>query len=148
MHSQFCVCCATILRFWGSALPPPPARGKNSPKIPVLAEIRPVSRAYPSGFCCAAPKQEPRGIGGPGALSFPSARPTAGRKPAKIHGFLQVFSACQKASQSLRPQAQISCKSVFSGGVYVGNHTLRAASVEFSRPTPRKLRARQTAVFC
>ena len=57
-------------------------------------------------------------------------------------------SVCQKASQSLRPQAQINCKSAFPGGWYVGKSTLQPASVEFSRLTPRKLCAQRAAFFC
>jgi hypothetical protein len=39
-----------------------------------------------------------------------------------------------KASQSLRPQAQIKYKSAFSGGMYVGKSSYQAASVEIARP--------------
>jgi hypothetical protein len=47
----------------------------------------------------------------------------------------------------LRPQAQIKCKSVFSGGVHVGKNSLQAASVEIARPAPRNLCAQQTAIL-
>jgi hypothetical protein len=56
-------------------------------------------------------------------------------------------SARQKASQSLRPQAQIRWKSVFSGGVYVGKNSYQAAVVEIARPTPRNLCAQQTVAL-
>ncbi len=39
-------------------------------------------------------------------------------------------SACQKASQSMRPQAQINCKSVFSGDMCLGKNSSRPANVQ------------------
>jgi hypothetical protein len=68
-------------------------------------------------------------------------------RPARRKSYGWVKWACQKASQSLRPQAQIQCKSAFSGGVYVGKSSLQAASVEIARPTPRNLCAQQTATL-
>ncbi len=44
------------------------------------------------------------------------------------------FSACQKASQSLPLKAANQVKSVFGRGVYLGENTYQAASVEFVRP--------------
>ena len=41
--------------------------------------------------------------------------------------------AYPKSRSFSRPQARIKCKSVLSGGVYIGQNTLRTASVEFVR---------------
>ncbi len=43
------------------------------------------------------------------------------------------FQHVEKASQSLRQMTQIKLKSIFDRGVYLGENTAQAASVEFVR---------------
>ena len=75
----------------------------------------------------------------------------AGPREENVHGskvkttlFKGGLEAVEKASQSSRPQARMKWKSVFSGGVYVGENTFRPASVgtvRYMRTVPARSRA-------